>query len=283
MKHTALFLSVLLLALCAGCSAKANTPKDGDEGGAAASLMDVLGGDMLALYENRDKKLPAAVIRIFQGNGVRVESPLYGKDDVNAVLDAIAGITITGETDMTVADSDTSYVFLNADGTEAGNISFNGDFLACGGKKYEVENTKALAKIDFPAETDRDTLTIDGPDPRMYEFLERCGTEEPASVKVVRDGIGSVITEPGTIREAVDALYSIGFTMYALQGTGPPATTLTAVFVMNDGWEYSLTLYDDNIYVYEYPEPLGAWSFYTDGAQSFLELLEGGKGGRTSP
>lgn len=277
MRHIVLFVSVLLFLLCAGCSTKANMPKGGEESSAGTSIMEVLGEDMLAIYESRTTKLPAAVIYIFQGNGERVESPLYGDADVNAVLDAIAEITITGETDRTVADSDTSYTFLNADGTEAGSISFNGDYLDGGGKKYEIENTKALGKIDFPAESDRDALTLDGPDPEMYEFLEKCKTEKPVSIRVVRDGAESVITVPETIEKAIDSLYSINFVMYSLQGTEPPATTLTAVFVMNDGWEYSLTLYDDSIYVYEYPEPLGAWSFYTDGAEYFTEALEGEK------
>ena len=65
--------------------------------------------------------------------------------------------------------------------------------------------------------------------------------------------------------------------MYALQGTEPPSTTLTVTFVMSDGAEYSLTFYDDSVYVYEYPEPLGVWSFYTDGAERFIEILEGAK------
>lgn len=111
----------------------------------------------------------------------------------------------------------------------------------------------------------------------MYEFLERCKTEQPASVRVVRDGIESVITDPETIEKAVDSLYSINFVMYALRGTEPPLTTLTAAFVMSDGWEYSVTFNDDGIYIYEYPEPLGAWSFYTDGAEYFTEALEGEK------
>ncbi len=277
MKYIALFVSVMLIVLCAGCFAKANTPAGDGGSGAGSAVTEMLGDDMLAIYENRATKLPAAVIYVFQGDGVRVESPLYGDADVNAVLDAIAEITVTCETDRTVTDSDTSYTFLNADGTEAGSVSFNGDYLDCGGKKYEIGNTKALGKIDFPAETDRDTLTLDGPDPRMYEFLERCKTEQPASVRVVRDGIESVITDPETIEKAVDSLYSINFVMYALRGTEPPATTLTAAFVMSDGWEYSVTLNDDGIYIYEYPEPLGAWSFYTDGAEYFTEALEGEK------
>ncbi len=259
-------LTVLLAALClVSCTA------------APPQIMDVLEDDMREIYESRDTALPAAVIYIFQGNGVHVESPLYGDDDINAVLDAIAQIIITGETDITVADSDSCYVFINADGTEAGSVSFNGKFLERGDKKYEIENMEALAAINFPAETDRDTLTQGGPDPEMYEFLERCKTEKPASVKVVRDGSEYEITESGAIREAVDALYSIGFTMYALQGAEPPSTTFTATFVMNDGWEYSLMLYDDNYYIYEYPEPLGIWSFGIDGAEYFIETLEDAK------
>ena len=62
-----------------------------------------------------------------------------------------------------------------------------------------------------------------------------------------------------------------------MQGAEPPSTTLTATFVMNDGWEYSLNFYDDIIYIFEYPKPLGVWSFYTDGAEYFLEALEGAK------
>jgi len=238
--------------------------------------MDVLGDDMLAIYESRGTKLPAAVIYIFQGDGVRVESPLYGDDDVNAVLDAIAEITVTGETDRTVADSDTSYTFLNADGTEAGSISFNGDYLDCGGKKYEIDNTKALGKIDFPAETDRDMLTLDGPDPKMYEFLERCKTEEPAGVSVVKDGSEQKITDAETIDKAVDALYSINFVMFAFQGTEEPSTQFTVTFIMQDGEKYSLMFYDD-YYVYEYPQPLGLWSFCTDGTEYLTEILAGQK------
>jgi len=273
--------AVMTLLLLAGCSAVIDKPQDATKGGgksgAAASIMEVLDDDMLAIYENRDTALPAAVIYIYQGDGVRVESPLYGDDDVNAVLDAIAQITITGETDMTVADSDSSYTFINADGTEAGSISFNADFLECGDKKYELDGTDALAKIDFPAETTRDALTLDGPDPKMYEFLERCKTEKPISAKVIRDGSEHEKTDAAVIEEAIDALYAVGLDMYALQGTEPPSTTLTVTFVMSDGAEYSLTFYDDSVYVYEYPEPLGVWSFYTDGAERFIEILEGAK------
>lgn len=273
--------AVMTLLLLAGCSAVIDKPQDATKGGgksgAAASIMEVLDDDMLAIYENRDTALPAAVIYIYQGDGVRVESPLYGDDDVNAVLDAIAQITITGKTDMTVADSDSSYTFINADGTEAGSISFNADLLECGDKKYELDGTDALAKIDFPAETTRDALTLDGPDPKMYEFLERCKTEKPISAKVIRDGSEHEKTDAAVIEEAIDALYAVGLDMYALQGTEPPSTTLTVTFVMSDGAEYSLTFYDDSVYVYEYPEPLGVWSFYTDGAERFIEILEGAK------
>jgi len=279
---TFVIASIMALSLFAGCSVKNNTSQDttiinGGNSGTTTSIMDVLGDDMLAVYENRDTKLPAAVVYIFQGDGARVESPLYGDGCVNAALDAIAEITITGETDITVADSDSCYTFINADGTEAGSVSFNGKFLEFGDKKYEIKNMEALVAIDFPAETDRGTLVIDGPDPKMYELLERCKTEEPVSIKVVRDASEYEITESGSIREAVDALYSVGLAMYALQGTEPPSTTLTVTFVMNDGWEYSLTFYDDIIYIYEYPEPLGVWSFYTDGAEYFFEALERAK------
>lgn len=274
--------AIMTLALLAGCSSAMDKPQTtattgGGKAGAATSIMDALGDDMLAIYENRSTVLPAAVIYIYQGEGERVESPLYGEENVNAVLDAIAEITINGETDMTVSDSDSSYTFMNADGTEVGSVSFNGKFFNCGDKKYEVDGKKALAAIDFPAKSSRDTLALDGPDPKLAEFLERCETEDPVSVKVVRDGSEYEITESGAIREAVDALYSIGLTMYALQGAEPPSTTLTATFVMNDGWECSLTFYDDIIYIYEYPKPLGVWSFYTDGAEYFIEALEGAK------
>ena len=263
--------------LLAGCSAGSGTPP----GGAADSVMEVLDADMLAIYDSRGTKLPAAVIYVFQGNGERVELPLYGSAEVNAVLDAIADLTVTGETEMTVADSDTSYIFLNADGTKAGSVSFNGRALDCGGKKYEVDGWKGLAAIDFPAVTDRDTLTLDGPDPRMREFLARCKTEEPASIEVVRGGSAREITNPETIRAAVDALYGIRFASYALQGAETPSTSLTATFLLRDGWKYSLTFYDDDVYIYEYPQPLGTWSFYTDGAELFLGILAEDGSGQT--
>lgn len=274
--------AMMTLTLLAGCSAENNTPQDtatknGGNSGTVTSIMDVLGDDMLAVYENRDTKLPAAVVYIFQGDGVRVESPLYGDGCVNAALDTIAEITITGETDMTVTDNDSGYYFINADGTEAGSISFNGKFLECGDKKYEVKNMEALAAIDFPAETDRDTLTLDGPDPKMYELLERCKTEEPVCVKVVRDGSEREITDAETIADAVNSLYSVNLVMFAFQGAEEPSTKLTAAFIMQDGAEYSLTFYDDNYYIYEYPEPLGMWSFCTNGAEFFIEALEGAK------
>lgn len=273
--------AIMMLSLLAGCSEVIDKPQDATKGvgksGAEASIMDVLDDDVLAIYENRDTALPAAVIYIYQGDGVRLESPLYGDGDVNAVLDAIAQITITGETDITITDNDSSYTFINVDGTEAGSVSFNGKFLDCGDKKYEVDGKNALAAIDFPAETDRDALTLDSPDPKMYEFLERCKTEEPVRVKVVQDNSEWEITDAESASEAVDALYSIGLVMYALQGAEPPSTTFIATFVMNDGAEYSLTFYDDSVYVYEYPQPLGVWSFYTDGAEHFIDIIEGAK------
>ncbi|MGI5849158.1 MAG: hypothetical protein ACOX8Q_03680 [Christensenellales bacterium] len=273
--------AIMTLALLAGCSAAINKLEGtettgGGKVGTAASIMDVLDEDMRLIYENRDTALPAAVIYIYQGNGERVESPLYSEDDINAVLDAITEITITGKTDMTVADSDSCYTFINADGTEAGSVSFNGKFLDCGDKKYEIENKRALAAIDFPAETDRDTLTIDGPDPKMYEFLERCKTEEPVCVKVIRNGSEREITDAETIDEAVNALYSVSLAMFAFQGTEEPSTRLTVSFIMQDGEEYNLTFYDD-YYIFEYPQPLGVWSFCTDGAEYFIEILEGEK------
>lgn len=275
--------AVITLSLLAGCPAaidkphETNATDDGSKSGAAISIMEVLDNDMLAIYENRDTALPAAVIYVYQGDGVRVESPLYEEDDVNAVLDALAQISITGETDMTVTDNDSSYTFINANGTEVGRVSFNGYFLDCGNKKYELDGANALAAIDFPADNERDALTLDGPDPKMYEFLERSKTEGPVRVKVVRDNSEWEITDAESVSEAVDALYSIDLVMYALQGAEPHLTTLTAAFVMSDGAEYSLNIYDDRIYVYEYPEPLGVWSFHTDGAESFIEILEGAK------
>jgi len=274
--------AIMTLALLAGCSSAMVKPQTtattgGDKVGAATSIMDVLGDDMLAIYENRDRALPAAVIYVYQGDGERVESPLYGDDDVNAVLDAIAEITVTDETDMTVTDNDSGYYFINADSTEAGSISFNGEFLDCGDKKYEIEGKDALSGIDFPAKSSRDTLALDGPDPKLAEFLERCKTEEPESVKVARDGSEREITDAETIENAVNSLYSVNLVMFAFQGAEEPSTKLTATFIMQDGEEYSLTFYDGSVYVYEYPEPLGIWSFCIDGAGFFIETLEGVK------
>lgn len=268
---------ITMLAMTVGCSIKSDERHNGINTGGqkpigASSIMDVLGDDMLAIYENRDTALPAAVIYIYQGDGVRVESPLYGDDDVNAVLDAIAEITITGETDMTVTDNDSSYTFINADGTEAGSVSFNGKFLECGGKKYEVDGKNALAAIDFPAETMRDTLALDGPDPLLAEFLGKCESEKPVAIKVVVDGIVHEITDADTISECISVLYSIGLTS-AWAGVQEPETSLVATFVMEDGTEYSLTFYDGSVYIYEFPQPLGVWSYFADGAEYFIEAL----------
>ncbi len=127
--------AIMTLSLFAGCSAENNTPQDtttknGSNSGTVTSIMDVLGDDMLAIYENRNTKLPAAVVYIFQGNGVRVESSHH------------------------------------------------------------------------------------------HAYRHFCDER---------------------LRE------------------------------------YSLTLYDDIVYIYEYPKPLGIWSFYTDGAEYFIEALEGAK------
>jgi hypothetical protein len=234
--------------------------------------MDVLDDDMLSVFESRDSALPVAVIYTFQGEGGRIDSPLYGEAAVNEALDAIAQITTVGETDITVTDNDSCYSFINADGSEAGSVSFNGGNLEAGGKKYEVDNKKALAAIDFPAETMRDTLALDGPDPLLAEFLGKCESEKPVAIKVVVDGIEHKITDADTMSECISVLYSIGLTS-AWAGVQESETSLVATFVMEDGTEYSLTFYDGSVYIYEFPQPLGVWSYFADGAEYFIEAL----------
>lgn len=280
MKHFALLLATVVLFALAGCSATIAKPQEaqktdskkteGQKSG--TSVMDVLDDDMRAVFENRSTSLPVAVIYTFQGEGGRIDSPLYGEAAVNEALDAIAQITIIGETDITVTDDDSSYRFINADGSEAGSVSFNGGNLDIGGKKYEVDNKKALIAIDFPAETMRDTLAIDGPDPLLAEFLEKCESEKPVAIKVVLDGSEHEIANADTISECISALYSIGLTS-AWEGANEPETSLVATFVMGDGAEYSLTFYDGSIYIYEFPQPLGAWSYFADGVEYFIESL----------
>ena len=279
MKHKLVLLTalVMVLAIAAGCSTKSDGPHDGTETGGknpagAASVMDVLDSDMLSIFENRNSALPVAIIYTFQGEGGRIDSPLYGEAAVNEALDAIAQITIVGETDIIVTDNDSCYSFINADGSEAGSVSFNGGNLAAGGKKYEVDNKKALAAIDFPAETMRDTLALDGPDPLLAEFLGKCESEKPVAIKVVVDGIVHEITDADTISECISVLYSIGLTS-AWAGVQEPETSLVATFVMEDGTEYSLTFYDGSVYIYEFPQPLGVWSYFADGAEYFIEAL----------
>lgn len=279
MKHKLVLLTalVMVLAIAAGCSAKSDGPHDGTETGGknpagAASVMDVLDSDMLSIFENRNSALPVAIIYTFQGEGGRIDSPLYGEAAVNEALDAIAQITIVGETDIIVTDNDSCYSFINADGSEVGSVSFNGGNLEAGGKKYEVDNKKALAAIDFPAETMRDTLALDGPDPLLAEFLGKCESEKPIAIKVVVDGIVHEITDADTISECISVLYSIGLTS-AWAGVQEPETSLVATFVMEDGTEYSLTFYDGSVYIYEFPQPLGVWSYFADGAEYFIEAL----------
>ena len=262
-----------MLAMTVGCSEKSGSMGTGGRGkDAVSSVMDVLDDDMLSIFENRDSALPVAIIYTFQGEGGRIDSPLYGEAAVNEALDAIAQITTVGETDITVTDNDSCYSFINADGSEAGSVSFNGGNLEAGGKKYEVDNKKALAAIDFPAETMRDTLALDGPDPLLAEFLEKCESEKPAAIKVVVDGIVHEITDADTISECISVLYSIGLTS-AWAGVQESETSLVATFVMEDGTEYSLTFYDGSVYIYEFPQPLGVWSYFADGAEYFIEAL----------
>jgi len=262
-----------MLAMTVGCSEKSGSMGTGGRGkDAVSSVMDVLDDDMLSIFENRDSALPVAIIYTFQGEGGRIDSPLYGEAAVNEALDAIAQITTVGETDITVTDNDSCYSFINADGSEAGSVSFNGGNLEAGGKKYEVDNKKALAAIDFPAETMRDTLALDGPDPLLAEFLEKCESEKPVAIKVVVDGIVHEITDADTISECISVLYSIGLTS-AWAGVQEPETSLVATFVMEDGTEYSLTFYDGSVYIYEFPQPLGVWSYFADGAEYFIEAL----------
>ena len=262
-----------MLAMTVGCSEKSGSMGTGGRGkDAVSSVMDVLDDDMLSIFENRDSALPVAVIYTFQGEGGRIDSPLYGEAAVNEALDAIAQITTVGETDITVTDNDSCYSFINADGSEAGSVSFNGGNLEAGGKKYEVDNKKALAAIDFPAETMRDTLALDGPDPLLAEFLEKCESEKPVAIKVVVDGIVHEITDADTISECISVLYSIGLTS-AWAGVQESETSLVATFVMEDGTEYSLTFYDGSVYIYEFPQPLGVWSYFADGAEYFIEAL----------
>ncbi len=262
-----------MLAMTVGCSEKSGSMGTGGRGkDAVSSVMDVLDDDMLSIFENRDSALPVAIIYTFQGEGGRIDSPLYGEAAVNEALDAIAQITTVGETDITVTDNDSCYSFINADGSEAGSVSFNGGNLEAGGKKYEVDNKKALAAIDFPAETMRDTLALDGPDPLLAEFLEKCESEKPVAIKVVVDGIVHEITDADTISECISVLYSIGLTS-AWAGVQESETSLVATFVMEDGTEYSLTFYDGSVYIYEFPQPLGVWSYFADGAEYFIEAL----------
>lgn len=262
-----------MLAMTVGCSEKSGSMGTGGRGkDAVSSVMDVLDDDMLSIFENRDSALPVAIIYTFQGEGGRIDSPLYGEAAVNEALDAIAQITTVGETDITVTDNDSCYSFINADGSEAGSVSFNGGNLEAGGKKYEVDNKKALAAIDFPAETMRDTLALDGPDPLLAEFLGKCESEKPVAIKVVVDGIVHEITDADTISECISVLYSIGLTS-AWAGVQESETSLVATFVMEDGTEYSLTFYDGSVYIYEFPQPLGVWSYFADGAEYFIEAL----------
>ena len=268
-----LIAMVFLCAFLCGCSAPQteNSPASTDKPVDKDILItDVLSEGMQKIYAERDTSLPAAVIYSFYGEGGVESYPAYGEDAVNAVLDAVLQIQITGETDVYADDNSSGYSFIGADGETLGSISFNSGNLEANGKVYTVENTVALSGVRFPAEGNFACLASDSPDPKVKEFFEKCDSGMPASATISITGKeNKEITDAETIAELVDQLYYVDFT-FAFEYAEYDADVYVLTFGMADGTDYSFT-FSDYAYIYEFPQPIGKWSYCFD---SFDELEE---------
>ena len=235
---------------------------------AGQTVLAVLDDDMQAIYANRDTALPVAVEFFTAGEGGVTVFPAYGEEAVNQTLDAIAQIVITGETDMVAEDDSSAYIFIAEDGSTAGSVSFNMDNLTAGRKIYTVENTGALATLPFPAAFHTSSIFTAIPDPALVEFLARCEAGDAiASVTVTADGQSKTTAEKGAVEEAAFALLyaDIG---YAEEMPDTHVSAFDLTFAMEDGTEYRFS-FADGFYIYEFPEPLGAWGYYNP---AFKEL-----------
>lgn len=252
---------LLILSAC-GTVAGSEPETPPASGGETYEITDLLGSELRATLEHRDTDLPVAVVYSFYGEGGGSSSPLYGEEAVNAVLDGILQLKVTGTTDEYADDYSSGYAFYRADGSFAGSISFNMNHLESGGRVYTVEDpNNAFPGVAFPGEGRFDALYPNGP-AGVAAFFDRCQTETPVSLTVLlpeREPI--VITDRETLNRMLSTVcyMSIG-TGWAYEGDLSVAVTLT--FAMADGTTCALSFADDQ-FLYEYPAPLGMWGFYT--------------------
>lgn len=295
MKPIRILALLLALTLCGGCAA-ADIPPQQDapaatEGPAAdvpAADAPIAEGTPLFLFSDTlsavrtriEKNAPVAVFcrQFTEGGGTG--SPLYGREAVDAVFAALAAVTVTGETDVTVADDDRYYAFLFADGTEDA-VGFNGGNLALNGRYYTVANTDALDAIAFPA-TGRDlSLTDTHPDPAYRAFAAAFYEDTPVRLAVALDGGEPVyFKDAEKVKEAFELLRHAELHSCYDDSPAPgadgmsdrPAVTLT--FALADGTAFVYELAGRNLVV-DFPEPLGTYWYWlgesADGVLAFAK------------
>jgi len=279
---TSLAVAALAAALMAGCSANSSEPIDDASPEPAPTsqppsttydkrpALEVLNDDMQQIYANRDTGLPVAVKYMVAGEGGITVYPAYGEDAVNQTLDAIADIVVVGETDMVAEDNSTGYIFIAEDGSTVGVVSFNMGNLEAGGKIYVVENTGGLSTLPFPAAFQREDIWSVIPDPTLLEFLTRCDAGEgiqSATVTMAEGGESKTSTSQEDIINLASALIYADIT-YAGEADGSATNAFDVTFTMDDGTEFTFR-FANGSYIYEFPEPIGAWEYY---CSSFKEL-----------
>ncbi len=288
---TCLAAATLALALTSGCASGSSSEPQGTseptstqtsatepeptsaivgEPTAERPVLEVLDEDMQAVYANRDTVLPVAVEYWVAGEGGVTSWAAYGEDAVNQTLDAIEQMVVTGETDMVAEDDSEGYRFINEDGSLAGSVSFNMGNLETGGKHYTVSSTSESATFPFPAAFQFAEIWEAIPDSALFEFLGRCEAgENVTSVSVTANGETKTTTSEEAVANAVNALFyaEVGYAgMY--DGSGENISYVT--FTMEDGTEYTFS-FEGGFYLYEFPEPLGTWCYYSD---SFEDLAK---------
>ena len=135
--------SRLLLLGCTICLCVLCLTACTSQNGQRAALFSFCGGTEFA--ETFDAANAACLVYRYTDE-TPLERNITDPETIQAVFDALSQITVEGEAELYMTDSDTTFLFQMKTG-ESYSVSFEGDNLLLDGERYRVSGDETLRKL----------------------------------------------------------------------------------------------------------------------------------------
>ena len=189
---------------------------------------------------------PVALFRTVNEADGGAASGVFDRATIIAALEAMRGMTVTGETTADAAADETLFTFIMPNG-DSYSVRFSGMDLSRGDSCYTVSGGDALWDIAFPGFDDSFDLFDLYFDDGMRSFADNFDSDTPVSVGL-RSNSGATLTSANsqTVRDVFSALASA--TVVAPEATPDKTLDITQteeyIFTMTDGSTYSFLFCD---------------------------------------